>query len=90
MQTNSKITIELGFANLVAELYNHDSKSPEITVYLEDKTTGLILQDIALIRQAIQENSTEPIPDKIDCLVWADKDNEDYTNKFVIDCYIEE
>ena len=84
----NKIRINLGYnLELVAELYNHDGKHPEITVYIEKD--GVIYQDICLVRpheneRCMQEN------DIVDCIVWSDKDNEDYTHKFVIGVYEEE
>ena len=35
---------------------------------------------MAIVRQSIKENSLEKISNFIDFLVWADSENEDYTN----------
>lgn len=79
------LTIELGNGNkLVAELCeypNSDIKS-EIVICIQDKD-GIAIQDIALARPQENENGTE-------VLIWADENDEDYTNKFVINEYEEE
>ena len=84
----NKIRINLGEnLELVAGLYNHDGDHPEIYVCIEKD--GIIHQDICLVRphenaKCVQET------DRIDCIVWGDKDNEDYTSKYVIGIYEEE
>lgn len=72
---------------LIADLCNYDGKHPEIMVYI--KKDGIIYQDICLVRPhegpgCIQEN------DSIDCLVWADENNEDFTNEYWIQIHEEE
>jgi len=78
------LVIDLGWTNLVVEKYEHD----ELTIYLQDKATSCVTQDIAAVRQARNGND-EPTGEAVECLVWADKDSEDYTNKFVIGKYTE-
>lgn len=84
----NKIRINLAeHLELVAELYNHDGNHPEITVYIEKD--GIIYQDICLIRPhegpgCVQEK------DSIDCLVWGDENNEDFTDEYWIQMYKEE
>lgn len=84
----NKIRINLAEnLELVAELYNYDGVHPEITVYIEKDS--VIYQDICLVRphegpDCVQEN------DSIDCLVWGDEDNEDFTDEFHIGIYEEE
>ena len=80
----NKLSIDFGFTILTVEKSAESSPLQEIHIYLEDKKTGLIHQDIALVRQSVRENSLEKISNSIDCLVWADSENEDYTNKFII------
>jgi len=82
-----KMHIDLGFANLVVEKYDGDSSMHEFVIMLVDKETGLAIQDIALVRQAINANNGEIIPEAVDCIVWADSGAEDYTDKFFINCY---
>ena len=83
MQTE-KLSMDIGFANLVAVRFE-DPHFREISVQLECKDTGLVLQDIALVRSAVDvDNGHAPIPNAVDCLVWSDNLNEDYTHKFVI------
>lgn len=85
-----KIKIDLGFGVLVAEVYenvdaeNHPQK--EISVTLEDHDGGLI-QDIALVSQAVNPQTLLPIQDAVRCLVWTDPLDENYTHEHVIEKY---
>lgn len=84
----NKIRINLDYnLELVADLYNHDGEHPEINVYIEKD--GMIYQDICLVRPHENE-MCEQETNLIDCIVWGDKDDEDYTHKFVIGIYEEE
>ncbi len=83
---DNKIKIKLGDYNIVAEIYNYDSNHSELTVYLEDKE-GCVFQDIALIRPHTEEACDSANEQMIDCLVWGESQNEDYTNKYVISKY---
>ena len=78
-----KIVIDLGFANLVAEASTNDYK--EIYVALESKD-GVWLQDLAVIGQKYHYDDDLNVvnEESIRALVYADKDNEDYTNAFDI------
>lgn len=79
----NKIILDVGFANLVAEL-GSNIDFPEITVNLEDKKDGFVIQDIALLRPI--ENSKDRA---VECLVWGDEYTEDYTHKLKIKMYEE-
>ena len=74
-----KLSLNLGFANLVVEIYNSDYPVPEIVVSLESEDN---MQDIAVIRQAINKENEKQ--EAVECLIYSDKDNEDYTHKFNI------
>lgn len=70
---------------LVAE---RDKDSPfdrEIYLCIKD-SNGMVLQDLAIVRNAydLEKPGVEWIPHLFEVMVYADKDNEDYTNKFVI------
>lgn len=82
-----KIKIDLGFATLVAEK-GADKNYNEICIGLEDKN-GCWIQDLAIIGQKYHYvNDTEVVQDKgIDVMVYADKDNEDYTHHFEVGIY---
>lgn len=80
---------DIGFANLVVELLE-GSAVTEICISLEDKLTGAFLQDIALVGQAFNYKTGGIIEDSVRCLVWADSEDESYTNEFVIEKYQEE
>lgn len=51
----------------------------EFRVYTKDVLAGVELQNIALIRKSLKNT------DAVECLVWGDKNNDDYTDRFVID-----
>ena len=72
---------------LVAQLYNYDGNHPEITVYIREN--GLVGQDICLIRPHEGRDFVQA-KDSVDCLVWADEDDDDFTDKFWIQMYKEE
>lgn len=78
----NKMKIDLGFAVLVVEKYTDPER---VFVGFEDKN-GNYLQDIAMIGQNYSISSSSDIvpKDQIRVLVYGDKDNEDYTDKFVI------
>lgn len=67
---------------------NPDPSFKELFVTLEDKN-GNLVQDIAVIGQDYSISSSLDIiqKDQIRVLVYGDKDNEDYTDKFVIGLY---
>lgn len=79
-----KIEIQLGNKHtLVAELCEYGGEiPPEIAVYIQDEM-GVILQDIALIREKVRED-IDVDETGAEVLVWADESDEDYTHKFVI------
>jgi len=73
----SIISLDLGWANLVVEKYEDD----EFSIFLQDKATNCITQDIVAVRQSPSGGEV------IECLVWGDEDSEDYTYKFLIAKY---
>ena len=77
------IVLDLGWTNLVVEKYEDD----ELNIYLQDKETNCGTQNIAAVRQA--RNDDESVESAVECLVWADKGSEDYTDKFIIEKYME-
>ena len=85
-----KIKIDLGFATLVAEK-GTDNNYHEIFIGIEDKD-GVWIQNLAIIGQKYHyTDEGEVVQDKgINLMVYADKDDEDYTNKFIIEQYCEE
>ena len=78
------IVLDLGWTSLVVEKYEDD----EFSIYLQDKTTSCVTQDIAAVRQA-RNGDDKPTGEAVECLVWADKNSEDYTDKFIIEKYTE-
>lgn len=90
-----KLIIPLGDYQIVAEI--NDYSLPEIpaaiNVYLQDKDNKTI-QDICLITPHYDyirsKGEFETDNDFVDCLVWGDSDDEDYTDKHVIGVYEED
>ena len=85
-----KIKIDLGFAVLVAEK-GIDNNYREIYLSLEDKN-GVWLQDLAIVRQQYHyDEELNVVNDRgIDVKIYADSNNEDFTDEFGINIYEEE
>lgn len=85
---NQKITIDLGFANLVAEKSTDHTFPGEIYIGLED-SDGCWIQDIASVRHRYHyDKNDEPIfEDGLSVIVWGDKYDEDYTCEFKVDLH---
>ena len=85
-----KIKIDLGFAVLVAEK-GIDDNYREIYLSLEDKN-GVWLQDLAIIGQQYHyDEELNVVNDRgIDVKIYADSNNEDFTDEFGINIYEEE
>lgn len=85
-----KIKIDLGFAVLVAEK-GIDNNYREIYLSLEDKN-GVWLQDLAIVGQQYHyDEELNVVNDKgIDIKIYADSNNEDFTDEFGINIYEEE
>jgi hypothetical protein len=87
----NELVIKLGDYKIVANIYDMDCPEfpPEITIQLVDNI-GIVLQDICLVRPhyTINEAGVTQISDKsVDCIVWADHENEDYTHKHIIEVH---
>lgn len=76
---NKSLKIELNNGyNLVVDINDWSFEYPkEFCIYVEKD--NIITQDIAIIRESITDNN------KIQTLIYADKDDEDYTDSFNID-----
>lgn len=91
----NKLVVQLGENQIVAEIDDRSAPEipPEIVIYLQDKE-GNIIQDICLVRPHYEYNRKaeefETSNDFVDCLVWGDSWDEDYTDKHVIGVYEEE
>ena len=85
-----KIKIDLGFAVLVAEK-GIDNNYREIYLSLEDKN-GVWLQDLAIVgQQYYYDEELNVVNDRgIDVKIYADSNNEDFTDEFGINIYEEE
>ena len=84
-----KLIIQLGNKKIIAEIYDHNGPEipPELCVFLADEDDAII-QDICLVRPHYDFNRRtdkfEIDNEFVDCLVWGDSDDEDYTDKFVV------
>lgn len=86
---NNRIEIDLGFATLTVDKSADPIFPKEIYIGLEKD--GQWLQDIATVAQEhYYKNGELTFNEGIRVLVYADKDNEDYTNEFNIGIYKEE
>lgn len=90
---NNRIKIDLGFAKLIVEQGTHLDYSREVYVGLEKD--GQWFQDIAVIGQHYHygddKSVSDPVYDEgVRVLVYADENNEDYTDEFNIGIYKEE
>ena len=90
-----KLIIPFGDKKIIAEI--NDNNLPEIPIELNVYLTysdGKIIQDICLVRPHYDyirsKGEFETDDNFVDCLVWGDSDDEDYTNKYVIGVYEEE
>ena len=87
-----KLIINLGENKIVAEIYPTGLINPpyELCVYLCDKNDAMF-QDICVVRPHYDYNTKreqwETNTDFVDCLVWSDSYDEDYTDKHVIGVY---
>jgi len=79
-----KLVIDMKEFNLVVEKYDE----VELVVYMQDKVTDCITQDVVTVRGTSCDK--EPLSGAVECLVWADGNNEDYTHKFTINRYLGE
>lgn len=86
---NQKIVIDLpnGY-KLVAEQNSDPNFSKEIFVGVIDPN-GVWNQDLAIIRPSYKYDGDTPVwsQDKFDILVYADKDNEDFTDDFTVELF---
>lgn len=81
---NEPIKIPLGknYKLVVQALERTEDYPSEAVIYIENNN-DVIIQDIAVVRPehpypTDNENAAE-------CLVWTDKDSEDYTHRFTIE-----
>lgn len=66
--------------DIVVEKSSCDGEHIEVNTYLRCRDIGEIIQDITIVRKSETENT-------IECLVWGDENNEDYTDRFSIPPY---
>ena len=90
-----KLEIPFGEYKIVAEInaMNLPEIPPELCVYICDKYNNWV-QDICLVRQTSEYgNPGETFKsdhNSVDCLVWSDPNNEDFTHDFTMGVYEEE
>lgn len=81
--------------NLIIEQNPDPNYHMEVFCYLQEKSTGIIWQDVAIIRQSFFYDKNDDFkvvfnPNEVQVLVYADTYSEDYTNEFEFDIYEEE
>lgn len=89
-----QIEVPIGDKRIVAFVNDWEDDMPkEIYISLVD-SNDVIVQDICMVREHYHYNKKDDCfeidSSFIDCKVWADSDNEDYTNEFCIGVYEEE
>ncbi len=72
----TEMDIPIGKNKLLVIEKNYYEGSVEMRIYIQEISTGVGLQNVALIRNS--EKSVE-------CLIWGDANNEDFTDRFIID-----
>lgn len=80
----NRIDIGNGYS-LVVTVNRSDSPKDypdEIYVTIENEQ---LCQDVCIVRQAYIPGTGERLEDKVECLVFSDASDEDYTHKFQID-----
>ena len=90
----NEFNLKIGNKNFVVFINDWEDEMPkEIFVSLEDEN-GRLVQDICMVREHYHYNPKseefEIDSSLVDCKVWADSDNEDYTHEFCIGVYKEE
>lgn len=90
----NRLVIPIGKNKIVAEITDWQDGMPnELVVYLCDDNDA-VFQDICLVREHYDYNRNseefEVDSDFVDCIVWGESGNDDYTNKHVIGVYDEE
>lgn len=91
----NRIEIPFGEYIIVADI--NDANLPvipaELCVYICDKENNFI-QDVCLVRQSYRfggiNEAFESDNNSVDCLVWSDPNNEDFTHDFTMDVCEEE
>ena len=84
-----KLISKFGRLKLVAEIndVNVPEIPPEMCIYVCDEN-DFIVQDICLVRPHYEHNiethNTKIHRDLVDCLVWTDENDDDYTHKHLI------
>lgn len=89
-----KLVIPFGNHKIVAEISDVSPEIPnELWIHIRDQEDKIV-QDICLVRAHYNyirsKGEFETDNAFVDCLVWGDSDNEDYTDKHVIAVYEEE
>ena len=84
----NKIEIKIGNKKIIAEVNDWSDELPaELCVYLADENDRIV-QDICCVRERYHfDKNTGRFKinsNFIDCLVWGDSDDDDYSNEFCI------
>lgn len=81
MENKNEMRVDIGNENfLVVNIYRSGSPKDypdEISVTVEKE--GNVVQDVCLVRQAYVVEDGSRIPNTVECLLWEDKDDENFT-----------
>jgi len=81
-----KLVLDIGNANLVVQ--KDDGEYDAFVICLEEKETGIVTQDIVIVRLSGEKNESKSAA--VECLVYSDHYSEDYTHSFLIKQYVED
>ena len=84
----NSLIIPLGDNKIVAEIYDADYPEfpPEIFICLKDKD-DVMIQDVCMVRPhyTIGDKYEATVNNNfVQCIVWGEPENEDYTDKHII------
>jgi hypothetical protein len=77
---NQEHRIDISFANLIVGFHRNENDVVEAYIGLQNNKT-YEFQDIAVVRKHKSLKNT------LECLLWTDKNDEDYTHKYEIGMY---
>lgn len=90
---SNRLEIPIGNKKIVARIFEPEIDPNELEVFIEDQN-GHYLQTICVIRQDFSTGIGDQIErfmndSRVQCLVWEDGDDEDYTQKLYVNLFDE-
>lgn len=90
---SNRLEISIGNKNIVARISEPEIEPDELEVFIEDQN-GRYLQTICIVRQNFFTRIDDQIEclmddSNVQCLVWEDGNDEDYTQKLYVNLFDE-